>query len=291
MIISMTGYGQGEASNGTSHVIVEIRTVNHRFLDYSIKLPRSLHSRERDIKERVKQTLVRGRVYVTVSLESELADRGAGVNEPLMERYLEQLRAFGKKHALSGDVDINTLAQLPDAIGAQEEEPDSDAVWPLVEEGLDQAIAACHKMRTEEGRALDKDLKERVKTIEGVVGEIEKIAPDVSKRHAETFRRRVDQLLDGVKIDNDRMTTEIALMAERLDFTEEVTRLRSHLAQFNKYLSEGGEVSKKLTYILQEMHREASTIGAKASDSEVIQQVVQLKEETEKIREQLQNVE
>jgi uncharacterized protein (TIGR00255 family) len=291
VIISMTGYGQGEASNGTSNVIVEIRTVNHRFLDYSIKLPRSLHHRERDIKERVKQKLARGRIYVTVSLESELADHGAMVNEVLMERYLQQLRAFGKKHGLPGDVDVNTLAQLPDAISAQEQEPDSDAVWPLVEKGLDQALTACHKMRTEEGRALDRDLKDRMKTIDAVVGEIEKIAPDVSKRHADAFRRRVAQLLDDVKIDEDRMTTEIALMAERLDFTEEITRLRSHVGQFNKYLGEGGEVSKKLTYILQEMHREASTIGAKASDSDVIRQVVQLKEETEKIREQLQNVE
>jgi uncharacterized protein (TIGR00255 family) len=291
VIISMTGYGQGEASNGTSNVMVEIRTVNHRFLDYSIKLPRSLHSRERDIKERVKQKLARGRVYITVSLESELADRGATINEALLERYLEQLREFGKKHGLAADVDVNTLAQLPDAIGAQDEEPETEAVWPLVEKGLEAAITACHKMRAEEGRALEKDLKDRMKSVDGIVEQIEAIAPDVSKRHAEAFRRRVDQLLDDVKIDPDRMTTEIALLAERLDFTEEVTRLRSHLAQFNKYLGEGGEVSKKLTYILQEMHREASTIGAKASDSDVIQQVVQLKEETEKIREQLQNVE
>lgn len=291
MIISMTGYGQGEASDGTSHVIVEIRTVNHRFLDYSIKLPRSLHSRERDIKERIKSKLARGRIYVTVTVESEAPGRDAMLNEALMERYLKQLRAFGQMHGITGDVDINLLAQLPDAVVPVEDEPETEALWPLVEKGLDTALDACLAMRAEEGRALHDDLSERMKSVATTVAEIEKIAPGVAKRHAEAFRKRVMQLLDDVKIDEDRMTTEIALLAERLDFTEEVTRLQSHIAQFNKYLAEGGEVSKKLTYILQEIHREASTIGAKASDSDVIQQVVALKEESEKLREQVQNIE
>lgn len=291
MIISMTGYGQGEASDGSSNVVVEIRTVNHRFLDYSIKVPRALNSRERDIKERVKHKLTRGRIYVTVSVESETPGRAATINEPLMERYLEQLRAFGSAHNIPGDVDINTLAGLPDAIITSEREPETDTLWPLVEKSLDDALDACHAMRAEEGRALEADLSGRMKTVAATVAEVEKIAPGVSKRHAEAFRKRVEQLLDDVKVDEDRMTTEIALIAERLDFTEEVTRLASHVSQFNKYLAEGGEVSKKLTYILQEMHREASTIGAKASDSDVIKLVVALKEETEKLREQVQNVE
>lgn len=291
MIISMTGYGQGEASDGSSHVIVEIRTVNHRFLDYSIKLPRALHSRERDIKERMKQTLTRGRIYVTVTVESEVPGRDATINEPLLERYAEQLRAFAKKHGLPDDVSVNTLALLPDAITSVDHEPATDTLWSLVEPSVGAALDSCHAMRCEEGRALEKDLTDRMKTVSATVDKVEAIAPGVSKRHADAFRKRVAQLLDDVKIDEDRMTTEIAMLSERLDFTEEVTRLRSHVSQFNKYLAEGGEVSKKLTYILQEMHREASTIGAKASDSEVIQLVVALKEESEKLREQVQNVE
>lgn len=291
MIISMTGYGQGDASDGTSHVIVEIRTVNHRYLDYSIKLPRTLHSRERDIKECVRAKLARGRIYVTITVESEVPGQHVTINEALMKRYLEQLKAFAQANGIAGDIDINTLAGLPDVITTNEEEPETEAVWPLVEKGLDDAIGACLKMRIEEGKALEKDIKERMKAVDATVAEIERIAPGVSRRHAEAFRKRVAALLEGVQIDEDRMTTEIALMAERLDFTEEVTRLHSHVAQFNKYLGEGGEVSKKLTYILQEMHREASTIGAKASDSDIIQQVVALKEETEKLREQVQNLE
>jgi len=287
----MTGYGQGDASDGTSHVIVEIRTVNHRYLDYSIKIPRTLHSRERDIKERVRGKLTRGRIYVTVSIESETPGSNVSINEPLMERYLAQLRAFANAHGLSADIDVRALAQLPDAITSRDEEPEADTVWPLVEKSLDAALGECLKMRVEEGKALEKDLSDRMKTVDKTVTVIERIAPDVIKRHADAFRKRVETLLNGVSIDPDRVTTEIALLAERLDFTEEITRLRSHVAQFNKYLGGGGEVSKKLTYILQEIHREASTIGAKASDTDVIQQVVALKEETEKLREQVQNIE
>jgi uncharacterized protein (TIGR00255 family) len=291
LIISMTGYGHGEASDGAVHAVVEIRTVNHRFLDHSIKVPRELLSRERDIKERVKQKLKRGRVYVTVNVETEAPGRNAKVNEPLMEHYLQALRDFAKQHGIAGDVDVNTLAQLPEAIVSADDEPASEASWGLVEKALGDAVDACLKMRAEEGTALEKDLAERMAAVDGIVAEIEKIAPGVAAKHAEAFRKRIDQLVGDVKVDEDRMTTEIALMAERLDFTEEVTRLRSHVAQFNKYLGEGGEVSKRLTYILQEMHREASTIGAKASDSDVIQRVVALKEETEKLREQVQNIE
>lgn len=290
MIVSMTGYGQGDASDGTSHATVEIRTVNHRFLDYSIKVPRTLLSRERDIKEQIRDRLTRGRIYVTVSVVSEDPARDAAVNVAVMERYLKQLREFARAHGLEDSVNVNTLAQLPDAVSAEEREPGEDEVWPLVQRSLEDAVAACVAMRREEGKALETDLAERMKAVEATVGVMEKLAPDVARRHAEAFRKRVAQMLEDVQVDEDRVAGEIAMMAERLDFTEEITRLRSHVAQFSKTLAEGGEVSKKLTYLLQEMHREASTIGAKASDSDVIQHAITLKEETEKLREQVQNL-
>jgi uncharacterized protein (TIGR00255 family) len=208
-----------------------------------------------------------------------------------MAAYLEKLRAFASDNGLPGEVDIDTLVQLPEVVANADTPGDDDVMWALLQESLGQALEANHSMRAEEGRTLEKDLTSRMKAMDAVVTEIEKIAPDVSKKRAEAFRKRVDQLLGEVSIDEDRLVSEIALMAERLDFTEEITRLRSHESQFNKTIADGGEVSKKLTYLLQEMHREASTIGAKASDSEVIQHVVALKEETEKIREQVQNVE
>jgi len=287
----MTGFGQGEATDEAHTASVEIRTVNHRFLDYSFKLPRVLNSRERDIKERIRDRLARGRVYVTVSVESEAADRNAVVNVTVMERYLQLLREFADAHDVGGDIDINTLAQLPDSVSIDEDEEDIQTLWPLVETALDRAVEQCHQMRAVEGKALEKDLTSRMKLVEKTVTNIEQLVPGVSKRHAETFRKRIEQLIGDASIDEDRLTTEIALMADRLDVTEELTRLHSHVAQFNSTIEHGGEVSKRLTYLLQEMHREASTIGAKASDSEVIRHVVELKEETEKLREQVQNLE
>jgi uncharacterized protein (TIGR00255 family) len=287
----MTGFGQGEASNKEHTVSVEIRTVNHRFLDYSFKLPRMLNAHERDMKEQIRKRITRGRIYVTVSVESETAGRNVTVNAPVMERYLEQLREFATAHGIEGNVDINTLAQLPDAVIVDETEADVKSLWPLAEKALDAAIGLCRQMRITEGKALEKDMTGRMKTVGETVAEIEELAPGNSARHAEAFQKRIAQLVDDATVDSDRLTTEIALMADRLDVTEEITRLHSHIAQFNKTLETGGEVSKKLTYLLQEMHREASTIGAKASDAEIIKRVVTLKEETEKLREQVQNLE
>ena len=291
MLISMTGFGQGEASNKEHTVSVEIRTVNHRFLDYSFKLPRMLNAHERDMKELIRKRITRGRIYVTISVESETAGRNVTVNAPVMERYLEQLREFATAHGIEGNVNINTLAQLPDAVIVDETEADVKSLWPLAEKALDGAIGLCRQMRITEGKALENDMTGRMKTVGETVAEIEKLAPGNSARHAEAFQKRIAQLVDDATVDSDRLTTEIALMADRLDVTEEITRLHSHIAQFNKTLETGGEVSKKLTYLLQEMHREASTIGAKASDSEIIKRVVTLKEETEKLREQVQNLE
>jgi uncharacterized protein (TIGR00255 family) len=287
----MTGYGQGEATRDGTTVISEVRSVNHRFLDFSLKLPRHLQHRERDVKELVKSRLARGRVYVTVTVESDRSREGAVINTGLMAAYLEKLRAFADANGMSDSVSIDTLVQLPEVVANDDVAGDDDVMWALLQESLGRALEANHSMRAEEGKAIEKDLTERMRAMDQVVSEIEKVAPGVSKKHADAFRKRVEQLLGDVGVDEDRLVTEIALMADRLDFTEEITRLRSHESQFNKALAGGGEVSKKLTYILQEMHREASTIGAKASDSEVIQYVVALKEETEKIREQVQNIE
>lgn len=291
MLISMTGFGQGEASDKTHTVSVEIRTVNHRFLDYAFKLPRVLNAHERDIKERIKKGLTRGRIYVTISVDSEAADRNVQINTPVLEQYLNLLTEFQKSRNVGGEIDINTLVHLPDVVKTNEEDNDIQTLWPLVERALDSAVDQCRQMRITEGGALEKDLITRMTQIVTTVAEIEKLAPGVTKRHAEAFRQRVAQLIGDATVDEDRLTTELAIMADRLDVTEEITRLKSHIDQFNRTIEKGGEVSKKLTYLLQEMHREASTIGAKASDSAVVQHVVALKEETEKLREQVQNLE
>ena len=291
MLVSMTGFGQAMATSGASTVTVEVRSVNHRFLDLSFKLPRVLQNRESEIKEIVRGKLARGRVSLTIAVESTMAGHAVTINEVALEQYLTQLQQFAKKRGLDPHVSLDALVQLPEAVIAKETEPGEDELWKLVAKSLSSALDQCARMRIDEGAALAKDLSERMRTIDRTVGAIEKLAPEMARKQAEALRKRVAQLAGDVALSEERLATEIVLLADRSDFTEELTRLRSHEDQFNRALKDGGEVSKKLTYLLQEMHREASTIGAKASDSEVIQHVIVLKEETEKLREQVQNLE
>lgn len=291
MLISMTGFGTGEATSGGSTVSVEVRSVNHRFLDLAFKLPRVLQNREQDIKDLVRTHLARGRVSITMSVESASAGRAVSINEDALAQYLAQLRDFAKRHGLDEKVSLDALIQLPEVVTVKESEPGEDELWPLVESGLNQALEACMRMRKDEGRALERDLSERMALIARTVTTIEGMAPLVAKKQIETMRKRIAQLAGDVKVSEDRIAAEIVMLGDRTDITEEITRLKSHLAQFNKTIADGGEVSKKMTYLLQEMHREATTIGSKAADSEVIQHVVILKEETEKLREQVQNLE
>jgi uncharacterized protein (TIGR00255 family) len=291
MLISMTGFGQGEAANSHSTVTVEVRSVNHRFLDIAFKLPRSLQNRESDIKEIVRSKIARGRVSITISVESSSSGRGVKINEGVLEQYLTQLRAFAKRHDLDERVSLDALVSMPEVVTTKETEPGEDELWPLVEKSLGEALDRCNRMRNEEGKALEKDLVDRMRLIERTAAMIEKLAPAVAKRQVETLRKRVAQLAGDIAIPEDRIAAEIVMLSDRTDITEEITRLNSHLAQFNGALKDGGEVSKRLTYLLQEMHREASTMGSKAADTEIIQHVVVLKEETEKLREQVQNLE
>jgi uncharacterized protein (TIGR00255 family) len=291
MLVSMTGFGQAEISDRHGKVSVEIRSVNHRFLDISAKLPKALMAREPEIREMVKQHIARGRVTVTIAAESTLPKYNVSINVPLMEQYLRQLRGFARQHKLGSDLDIRTLATLPEVFTLQESESDSDLLWPLVEKGMKQALAACAKMRETEGKALEKDLVKRIAHVNRLVTKVEKRAPQVTAYHSGMIRERLTKIMEGARIDSDRWMTEVALLADRLDFTEEVTRLKSHLAQFKACLDEGGAVAKRITYLLQEIHREVTTVCSKAADAEVVEAMVSLKEETEKLREQVQNLE
>jgi len=257
MLISMTGFGQGEATSATSSVTVEVRSVNHRFLDLAFKLPRVIQNREADIKDIVRAKLSRGRVSITINIESPMSGRAITINEHVLETYLTQLRAFARKHNLDERLSMEALIQLPEVVTAKELEPGEDEVWPLVEKSLNGALDACTKMRVDEGKALEKDLVHRMQIIDRTVSAIEKLSPEVAKQQVEALRKRVAQLAGEVQVNEDRIAVEIVMLADKTDFTEEITRLRSHEAQFNKALKDGGEVSKKLTYILQEMHREA----------------------------------
>jgi uncharacterized protein (TIGR00255 family) len=291
MLVSMTGFGQAEISNRTAKVAVEIRTVNHRFLDVATKLPKALLSRESEIKEILKENMARGRVSVSITAETEGPKYSVSINMDLMEEYMGELRQFGKKHNLPGELDVKTLAGLPEVFSLQETENDTEVLWPLVKKAMKQAVAQCVKMREDEGKALEADVRKRIILFGKLVKKTEKLAPKVVAAHGKRLKERVTKMMEGGRIDRDRWMTEIALLSDRLDFTEEIIRLNSHLDQFAKCLDEGGAVAKKLTYLLQEMLREVSTISSKASDAKVGEIMVSLKEETEKLREQVQNLE
>ena len=291
MLVSMTGFGQGEASSRNARVAVEVRSVNHRYFDLSMKLPKVLSSREHPIKEIIREKIQRGRVSVTISADTALPEYKVAINLPLMEQYVTQLQKFGKKHSLENTLNINTLATLPEVFHLDEREKHVEDIWPLVQKSLRQALIACQRMRVEEGKALEADMRSRVAAINHVVKVIEKRAPKVVAHHKQALKERLERLMEGGQVDRDRWLTEVAILADRQDFTEEVTRLKSHMSQIRSCLSEGGAVSKKLTYLLQEVHRESTTIASKASDAEVIEHTVSLKEESERLREQVQNLE
>jgi uncharacterized protein (TIGR00255 family) len=287
----MTGYGQGQVTNQAASVSVEIRTVNHRFLDFSIKLPKSLSNREQDIKETVREKLTRGRIALTVTAESAEPEYNVMINTALMKHYLKNLQEFARDNKLTADVNINTLALLPDVFVREEKENESEELWLAAKEGLDMAIKACRKMREEEGKALEADLRQRINAVQQLVQDIEKLSPSIMDKRRASFKKRLTNAMEGASVNEDRWLTEIAILADKLDFTEEIIRLKSHVAQFENILGEGGAVSKRLTYLLQEIHREATTISSKASDAEIVSLMVALKEETEKLREQVQNIE
>jgi len=287
----MTGFGQSEVSSQGFRVSVEIRTVNHRFLDFSVKLPRGLANREREVKEVIRTRITRGRISVSIATESDKPDHVVSINLPVMEQYVDALTRFAKDHNIAGELNINTLATLPDVFEKEEDGDHSDVLWPLVEMGIEQALEECMSMRTEEGKALEADIRGRLEAIAALIVEIESLAPGAMESSKKALLERLQKIMDGTTVNHERWMTEVAIIADRVDFTEEITRLKSHVAQFNNCLDENGAISKKLTYLLQEIHRESTTIGSKASSAAIIENVVSLKEESEKLREQVQNIE
>jgi uncharacterized protein (TIGR00255 family) len=287
----MTGYGESEISHKDLRISVEIRSVNHRFLDFSIKIPKSMNSKEREIREIIKNRISRGRVSVTISVNGIESDYDVRLDTDLMEKYLEELRRFAAKHKLSPEIAVDTLASLPDVFVKSERKSLTEKQWASARKALVQALDACVAMRSREGKALEKDIRRRLAAMNKLTTRIEKVAPRALEANKKALRARLEKLMEGASLDNERWMTEVSMLADRMDFTEELIRLKSHLAQFKSCVDAGGVVSKKLTYILQEIHREVTTLGTKASSTDIIEMTVLLKEEAEKLREQVQNLE
>ena len=290
MIASMTGFGKGVAEGEVGRVIVEIRSVNGRFGDVMVRMPRSLAELEPRIKERVLSVFTRGRLDVNITLQGATSEQGLPVLKPeVLAAYLkgiEEIRAD-----ISGDIDLMQIAQLPQIFAFEVPELDSEALWKVVSAALSQAIDACRAMCLAEGEKLARDLRTRISVLDEFLQRVEALAPE----RVETVRTRLEeklaQLLTPEQIDESRLLMEIALLADRSDITEECVRFHSHNAQFLGMLDRSEAVGRRLNFLLQEMLREANTMGSKAGEATIAHVVVDIKEEIEKLREQVQNIE
>ncbi len=289
MIYSMTGYGRGESHEGGA--TVEIRTVNHRFIDFSIRLPRALGGYEREIEKIVRTKIRRGHVYVTITFDKAFESEAVVMNREYLTRTYRLLSEFAREEGIPGTIDIRTLLAVPDIFTNSLEETIPEELWASVRGALETALERCVAMRRSEGAELVRDIMHQRIIVEKAADRIEKRAPAALKRSLARAKARLKQLIGSAEVDEQRWMTEAALLAERSDFTEELVRLKSHLVQLKSIVERGDEVSKSLTFLLQEIHREATTMGNKAADAAIIRDCLAIKEVVEKIREQAQNLE
>jgi len=288
----MTGFGSADGVVGTARISVELRTVNHRFFSPSLKLPTALSRWESEVREALRKRIARGHVTVSARME-RTAQPGALIDEARFADYAAQLKALRTANGLGGDVDVATVLRLPDVVrvGAEDDVPEdgAEALVAIV----DQAAAALTTMREREGARLAAVILERLALVEGAVERIAARAPERVVAQRDRLLENVARLASGVALDEQRLAQEVAILADRLDVGEEIDRFRTHIAAFGDALRDGaGEaVGKRLGFLLQEMLREANTTGSKANDATIQRDVIAVKEELERIREQVENIE
>lgn len=292
MVKSMTGYGRAREMRSGRDITVEVRSVNNRYLDCTVKLPRAYIFAEDAIKTRVQKAISRGKVDVFVTIDTSAADVAVvQVNEGLAKGYYDALTLLKERFTLPGEITPEVLARFPDVLTVTKAEEDVEAIAADICAVLDDALAAYNAMRTVEGEKLALDVGSRVDTIEETVGKVEVQSPQTVAAYRQRLEAKMQEVLQSTTIDESRILTEAAIFADKVAVDEETVRLRSHLNQMNAMLDAGGAVGRKLDFLLQEMNREANTIGSKCTDVAVARIVVDIKAELEKIREQVQNVE
>ena len=292
LIKSMTGYGRSVETRNGREFTVEVRSVNNRYLDCAVRLPRLVAFGEDAVKQAVKNTISRGKVDVFVSVRSEGGEQGTvTLNTALAEGYLAAMRQMAETFGLENDVKVSDLSRLPEVFTVDKPEVDEEALLADLMAVTNEALAGYDAMRTTEGAALDHDLRSRGARILELVGQVEKQSPKTVSDYRARLEAKLREVLANTAIDESRILTEAAIFADKVAVDEETVRLRSHLNQMNAMLDAGGAVGRKLDFLLQEMNREANTIGSKGNDLELARTVVEIKAELEKIREQTQNIE
>lgn len=292
MVKSMTGYGRAVETVNGREFTVEVRSVNNRYLDCTVKLPRGLSFGEDAVKQAVKATISRGKVDVFVSVRSEGAqDTAVSLNKPMVEGYLAALKQLQTDYGVTGEITVSMLSGLPDVFLLDKPQVDEQQLLADFLSVAEKALASFNAMRTTEGAALAEDLRSRGKTILSLVSQVEAGSPQTVADYRARLEAKLQEVLANTSIDESRILTEAAIFADKVAVDEETVRLRSHLSQMNTMLASGGPIGRKLDFLLQEMNREANTIGSKCSDVRLARVVVEIKAELEKIREQTQNIE
>lgn len=287
---SMTGFGSAEGPVAGGRLRFELKSVNHRHLSVQLKLPSELGALETDVRERLRAHLDRGHIAVSARwVEEPPQAASVRVDEARAKAVVEGLRGIAKKLGIAGDVDLATLARIPDVVQVVQEESALDAAAVL--KVVDQAAAACVVMREREGKALGDDLRERVKQLEVLAARVAERAPARLVAERDRLAAAVKELSQGIAIEPARLAQEIAIQADRLDVTEELVRFGSHLAAVRGALTQDGSAGKQLGFLLQELGREANTIGSKANDAPMAEAVIAMKGELERMREQVENLE
>jgi uncharacterized protein (TIGR00255 family) len=289
---SMTGFGAADLATAAGRYVVEVRSLNHRFLEVVVRLPRDLSSIEDRIRALVQRRILRGRVEIAIIRENYgKRARTVKIDVDLAKTFTSALNDLKQALELPGIADLSMLVGLPDLIKVEEQKEDLEACWPPISEGVGQALERLVAMRETEGAQLARDLGERLDRLSVRVDEIERRAPLVVKDYAGRLKRRIGELVGTVPVDEGRVATEVAMFADRCDIAEEVTRFRSHLVQIRQTLGADGAIGRTLEFIVQELGREANTMGSKANDLEIARAVIAIKGELESLREQIQNVE
>jgi uncharacterized protein (TIGR00255 family) len=292
MIKSMTGFGRGKIEDGGKEFMVEIKTVNHRYCDVYIKMPRHISFIEDKVRELIRKNISRGKVDVYISYDDYSEDsKDIIVDKTLAKAYARSVEHLRDEFGLKDDISVSLIARFPDVLRVEKPEEDEEKIWNLLSSALNDALDALINMRQIEGEGLMLDLLERTTLIENNVKEISIRAPEVVKEYKCKLENRIKELLDQQIVDENRIATEVAIFADRCNIDEELVRLGSHIKQLRETLRLSQPVGRKLDFLLQELNREINTIGSKANDLIITNQVVDIKSELEKIREQIQNIE
>lgn len=292
MLKSMTGFGRGQSAEDGREFLVEIKTVNHRYSDVFIKLPRQINFLEDKVRDLVSKSISRGKIDVYITYDNYGEDSKTVVfDESLAKAYVNAAALMRDKYSLKDDISVSLITRFPDVLRIEKPEEDAEKIWQLLKVAVENALDSLIKMRENEGQGLKNVLLERANFIESLLKDITLRAPEVVKEYKVKLENRIKEILESKTIDESRLATEVAIFADRCSIDEEIVRLGSHIGQLREALNLEQPVGRKLDFLVQEMNRETNTIGSKANDLAITKNVVEIKSELEKIREQIQNIE